>query len=153
MLLAAEHRVSRACCGTPQLRARYAPDAHADACLLEDRLREVGPGAVACGGEMPDAVRAIEQLSRRASQMADVRRRGALVVDDGDLVALLREPQHRLHEVAPVLAEEAGRPHDPRALPGRAFAVQLRAAVRGQRARRIGLDIRFALFTVEDVIG
>ena len=62
--------------------------------LLEDRLGELGPGAVAACRDMPDAVRQLEELSHRRRQMADEGRASALVVDHGDLVALGTEREH-----------------------------------------------------------
>ena len=56
--------------------------------LVEDRLGEVGPRAIAVGGNVPDAVRLLEQLACRGGEVADERRRASLVVDDGYLVQL-----------------------------------------------------------------
>ena len=66
----------------------------------------------------------------------------ALVVDDRHLVALRAEAQHRAHEVVRRRPEEPRAPHDPRLLARRGLAVQLRAAVRRQRRRRVRLDVR-----------
>ena len=45
--------------------------------------------------EMPDPARQLDQLARRLGEMPDVGRPAALVVDDGDLVALRARAQHR----------------------------------------------------------
>src|SRR5262249_50618306 len=89
------------------LVARDPANAARQARLLEDRLGELGPGAVAVGGDVVDAERQLEDLLDRGGEMADVCRRGSLVVDDGDLVALVSEAQHRANEVARGPPEEA----------------------------------------------
>ena len=151
-LLAAQHRVG----GPRRLRAelggRDPPHAAVEARLLEDRLGEVGPRAVAGGGDVVDAERQLEHRRRRLREMADVGRAAALVVDDRDLVALGAEPQHRAHEVVRRRAEEPRGAHDPRLLAGRRLAVQLRAAVDAERRRRVRLEVRLALRAVEDVV-
>src|SRR5215207_11207473 len=90
--LAPENRICRPCRGPRELGSGDPPHAAVDAGLLEDRLREVGPGTVALRREMPDPALAVEQLPGRRGQMPDVGRRAALVVDDSDLVALDPEP-------------------------------------------------------------
>src|SRR6185437_4313943 len=76
-----------------------------------------------------------------------------LVVDDGDLVALCAEPQHRAHEVRARPAEQPRAAHDPRPLTGGGLAQQLRPAVYRTRGRRIRLEIRRTLLSGEDVVG
>jgi hypothetical protein len=147
-------------CGAPstparrraaELRARDPPHARVDCRLREDRLGELGPRAVAAAAS---ARRRTDARAARSSprEMADVRRRRALVVDDRDLVPLA--PRRSIVVTKFVRARRrARRARRSTRAPGRALAVQLRAAVRGQRARRIGLDVRLALRAVEDVIG
>src|SRR5205085_4638342 len=95
----AQHRVGGPLDGRRVLAARDAADAAGDARLLEDRLGEVGPCAVTCGGDVVDAERPAHDVLDGGGEMPDVGRTATLVVDDGDLVALGREPQHRAHEV------------------------------------------------------
>ncbi len=104
---------------------------------------------------MPDAPcrAAPDQLVHRVGEVPDVRRAAALVVDDGHLVAVLGEPQHRAHEVVPGRAEEPRRPDDPGLGPRGRLAEQLRATVCGERIRPVGLDVRLALPAVEHVVG
>ena len=106
--LAAQDRVRGPRRRAAELRRRDPPDAAVDARLLEDRLGELGPGAVAVRCEMPDAARpiAVDELARRGGEVPDVGRAAALVVHHGDLVALGAEPQHRADEVVPGRAEE-----------------------------------------------
>src|SRR5438874_2170674 len=92
------------------LGARDPPHAAVEAGLVEDRLRELGPRALAGRGEMPDAVRQLDERANRLRQVPDVGRAAALVVDDRDLVTLRAEPQHRAHEVRARPAEEPGCP-------------------------------------------
>ena len=94
----------------------------------------------------------LEQLPRRRREMGDIRRRGALVVDDADLVPFARQVEHRRTKFVPGRPEETRAPHDPRPLARSALAVHLRAPVRRQRVRRIGLDVRLG-FAVEHVVG
>jgi len=88
----------------------------------------------------------------RGSKMTDVRRRAALVVDNGDFVTLAPEREHGPNEVLSGRPEEPGASNDPRTLPGSRFAVELRPAVRRQRIRRVGLEVRRALRSVKNVI-
>ena len=74
--------------------------------LLEDGFRKLGPRRIAFSGDVPDAERSLQQLTRRRCQMADVGRSGALVVDDCNLVALAREVEHRPDKVRPGRAVE-----------------------------------------------
>src|SRR5262249_38723377 len=150
--LAAQHRVRGPRRRPPELRRADPAHAAVEARLLEDRLREVGPGAIAGGGEMPHALRLFDELANRDGEVADVRRRAALVVDDGDLVALLPEREHRAEEVLARPAEEPGGAHDPGVLAGRSFAQELRPPVRRLRVRRVRLEVRLRLAPVEDVV-
>ena len=104
---------------------------------------------------MPDAERRsrVDELARRSRQMPDVGGAAALVGDDGHLVALGAEPEHRAHEVVPRRAEEPRAAHDPGALAGGSLAVELRAAVRGQRAGLSDSTYGRTLATVEHVVG
>jgi len=122
-----------------------------NACLLEDRLGEVGPGRFAFRAEVVDPVRQLEELIRRLSEMTHVGRRSALVVHDRYLVLLLGESKHRADEVLPGPAEKPRAPDDP-ALPHLALALELRAPVHREGIRLVGLDIRLALSSVEDVV-
>src|SRR5688572_11640531 len=114
--LAPQDRVRGTRGGACELRGRDTPHPNLELGLLEDRLRELGPAARAGGREVPDTrLRArIHELADRRSEMGDVRRRAALVVDDRDLVPLGAEPEHRPQEVVSGGAEEPGAPHDPR---------------------------------------
>src|SRR5918994_7878352 len=94
-LLAAQNRVRRAGRRTRELGGRYPAHAALEPCLFEDRLGEVGPRAVARGGDVVDAEGKLEHGPRRRGEVADVSRAAALVVDDRDLVALRGEAQHR----------------------------------------------------------
>ena len=97
--LAPQHGVRRPRRRAAELGGRDPPHAAVEPRLLEDRLRELRPRAVAVGGEMPEPARKRDELVHRFGEMPDERRRAALVVDDRDLVALRAEPQHRAHEV------------------------------------------------------
>ena len=130
-----------------------APDAAVEAGLLEDRLGELGPGAVAGRRDVVDAVRQLDDGRHRRGEMPGVGRAAALVVDDRDLVALGAEPEHRPDEVVPDRPEEPRGADDPRLAAGGRLAVELRAAVGAERIRRVGLDVRLALRAVEDVVG
>ena len=99
-----------------------------------------------------DAVRPVEQVARRLSEVADVGRRAPLVVDHRHLVALRAEPEHRPDEVVSRRAEEPRRAHDP-AVPHLLLALELRPRVHAERIRRVALDVRLALRAVEDVVG
>ena len=87
--LAAEHRVRRARRRTAELLGRDLAHAAVQPSLLEDRAGELGPRALALGGDVPDAARQLEQLPRRLREMADVGRAADLVGDDAHLVALI----------------------------------------------------------------
>ena len=148
-----EHRVRGPRRGTAELGSRDPAHAAVEAGLLEDRLRELGPRALAVRGEVPDAARQLDELARRRREMADIGRAAALVVDDRDLVALGAETQHRAHEVVARPAEEPRRADDPRVVARGRLTVQLRPPVGRQRIRCVRLDVRLALAAVEDVVG
>ena len=93
-----------------------------------------------------------DELARRLGQMPDVRRAAALVVDDGHLVPLPPEREHRQHEVLAPGREEPRGADDP-AVADLALAFELRPPVDGLRAGRVRLDVRLALPPVEDVVG
>src|SRR5439155_10446357 len=105
---AAEDGVRRSRSGARELGARDPANAALDAGLIEDRLRELGPGAVARGGDVPDPAGPLDQHTHSLREMADVRRAAALVVDDRHLVPLATALEHRPDEVP------AGRPEEPR---------------------------------------
>ncbi len=75
-----------------------------------------------------------------------------LIGDDGHLVAFGAEAQHRAHEVLRGRAEEPRAADDPRLVARGGLAVQLRPAVRAERARRIRLHVRRPLGAVEHVV-
>ena len=106
------------------------------------------PSAAMC--QIPPGSATISRVAAR--QVADVGGRAALVVDDAHLVPLGPEAKHRAHEVVASPAEEPGAPDDP-AVPHLALAEELRAPVRAERRRLVGLDVRRALRAVEDVVG
>ena len=120
--------------------------------LVEGLTRELRPGALALGGDVPDALRPVEELARRLGEVADVRRTADLVVDDPHLVALTTEVQHRPHEVLARPAEEPGAADDP-AVADLALTGELRPAVDRKRARLVRLEVRLAFAPVEDVVG
>ena len=88
---------------------------------------------------------------RRFREMADERRRAALVVDDRHLVLLRAELEHRPHEVLARPAEEPRGAHDP-ALANLVLALELRPPVDRQGPWLVGLDVRPGLRAVEDVV-
>ena len=138
--------------GCPARRSRSRHPA-VEAGLLEDRLGELGPRAVAVRRDVVDAVRQLEQRAYRFREMADVRRRAALVVDDGQLVALRAEPEHRPHEVLRRPAEEPRACARSSRSPRPRLAVQLRAAVGRQRAAARPTRRTARASAVEDVVG
>ena len=71
-LLAAQHRVRGARRARAELGSRDPADARREACLLEDRLGEVGPRAVAGRRHVVDAERQLEHAVRRVCEVADV---------------------------------------------------------------------------------
>src|SRR5438874_2269248 len=91
-LLAAQDGVRRARGGTAQLFGCDPLDVTCDRCLLEDRLRELGPCAIPCRCDVPDAKGPRHELPNRLREVPDVGWGGALVVDDGDLVERAAEP-------------------------------------------------------------
>ena len=152
-LLAPKHRVARPRRRSAELSGRDPADLCVEPRLLEDRLGEVGPGGIALGRDVVDAVRKEQDLARRRGEVTDVGRRPALIGDDRDLVPLLAEPQHRADEVRPRRPEEPGGAHDPGPLACSRFAVELRPPVRRLRVRPVRLHVRPALTAVEDVVG
>ena len=118
--------------GTTRQRTRRA---------VEDLDGELVPRARAApaGVEQADVALALGDLDERGGEVARPRRPAALVGDDGDLVALGAEPQHRRDEVRAARAEQP-RGADDRVLGvrlgDRALAGELRAAVGLQRRRR-----------------
>ena len=86
--LAAQDRVRGTRGRTAELSGRDPADAATQAGLLEDRLGELGPRAVARRRDMADAIRKLEDFLRRLREMPDEGRRAALVVDDRHLVLL-----------------------------------------------------------------
>ena len=96
-----------------------------------------------CGRDVVRAVRQLQQLLGRRGEVADVRGRAALVVDDRHLVLLCAQAQHRPHEVVARPPEEPRAADDP-ALAHLALALELRPPVHRERARLVRLDIRLA---------
>src|SRR5512133_3772317 len=54
-----------------EVHARDPADTAVDAGVLEDRLREFGPGAVTVGGGVPDSRRQVQHDPGRSSEMPD----------------------------------------------------------------------------------
>src|SRR4051794_14446692 len=52
-----------------ELRRRDRPDAAREAGLLEDRLGELGPAAVALGSHVPHALGQLDELARRGREV------------------------------------------------------------------------------------
>src|SRR4029453_5958281 len=104
--LAAQYRIRRPRSSRAEFLRRDSPHPGVQARFLEDRLGEVRPGAVAIGGDMLSALRKLEQLPGGRREMADVRRRAALVIDDRALFALPSKAKHRPHEVVSGHREE-----------------------------------------------
>ena len=144
---APEDAVRRARGRTPELLRRDPAHTTLDACLLEDSLGEVCPGAVAVRREVPDAGLGFgaQELVHGIRQVTHVRRAAALVVHDADLIAILGQSQHRPHEVVAGLPEEPGGADDPGFRSRGGLAEKLRAPVRGEWTRRVGLDVRRAV--------
>ena len=130
-------------------------DGALEPCLLEHGFRKVCPRAVSVRREVPDPVRLplVDETTHRSREVADVGRASALVVHDGDLVALRSKPQHRAHEVVTRRSEEPRRSDDPGRRPCGSLAVELRSPVCGLRIRAVRLDVRRPLAAVEDVVG
>src|SRR4029453_2944778 len=104
-LLAAQNRHRWAPRPGAEPHRRDAADAACEPGLREDRLREVGPRAVARGGEITHAERsaARDEGAGGGCEVPGVRRAPTLVVDDGDLVPVRAEAEHRADEVVPRL--------------------------------------------------
>ena len=103
---------------------------------------------------MVDAVRQVEDLlaspprgDRRRSGSRAGRRTTATSSRSAPSCSIVRT---KFFDVAPNSHETA---NDPRLLAGCRLAVQLRPAVRRERRRCVGLDVRLALEPVEDVVG
>src|SRR5262245_22587682 len=135
-----------------ELGRRDALDAALDPGLLEDRLGELRPRAIAFGGDVVQPMGLQDDVACGPRQMARVRRRAALIVHDRYLVPLAAQPQHRQDEVVAPRREEPRGADDP-AVPHLPLAVELRAPVDGQRARLVRLDVRLGLASVEHVVG
>src|SRR6266536_5655288 len=150
--LASEDGVGGPRRGPTELGRRDPTHTTFDARLLEDRLGELGPRAVALRGHMPDPLWQLEQVACRLGEMAYERGASALVVDDRDFLALGSEGEHRADKVLPGPPEEPGAADDP-AGPHLALALELRAPVHGEWARLVRLDVGLTFATVEDVIG
>src|SRR5262249_43474363 len=112
-MLRAEDRVRRTGSRAAELLGRNRPNTRGQSRVLEDRPRELRPGAIPLGAGVVRAVRQLEDRARRLGGVPDVRRRASLVVDDLDLLALGAQAQHRADEVVPGPAEEPGRADDP----------------------------------------
>ena len=71
-VLAAQHRVRGPGCRARQLGRRDPPHAARQPGLGEDRLGEVGPGAVALGGDVVEPVREPDERARGGREVSDV---------------------------------------------------------------------------------
>src|SRR6185437_6087961 len=96
-----------------ELPGRDLADTAVESRLLEDRARELGPRALALRGNVPDALRALQQLAGGFGQMAHVGGAADLVGDDAHLVTLAPELEHRPDEVLARPPEEPGAADDP----------------------------------------
>src|SRR6188474_2678683 len=150
--LADQNRAGRAGSGAIKLGARDWHDPAANTCLVEDRLGELRPAALAASGDVVGAVWELDDVTDGCRQVLDVRGAPPLVGDHAHLVPLLPEGEHRPNEVLSRRAEEPGASDDP-AFFDLPLSLELRLAVDGQRIGLVGLDVRLALRTVEDVIG
>src|SRR5690348_6596079 len=72
-LLAPQHRVRRPRRRPAELLRRDRDDAALEPGFLEDRGRELGPRALAVGGDVPDAGRELHELAGRRGEVPDVR--------------------------------------------------------------------------------
>src|SRR5207248_946895 len=122
-----------------ELRGRDLADAAVETGLFEDRPRELGPRALALRREVPDAVRSVQQLTRRLGEMTDVGGAADLVCDHRHLVPFAGELEHGPDEVLARPAEEPRAADDP-AFPHFALALELRAAVDRERVRLVRFD-------------
>ena len=132
--------------GARQLLAAWRPPrAQLDLRLAEDLAREVVPGDGARAGEVHDTADvALEQAEQRRREVARPRRAADLVDHHLDGVALAREPEHRLDEVAPVDPEQPRAAHDGVAGRGRQhlpLALELRRSVHRAGRGRVRLDV------------
>src|SRR5215212_160680 len=128
---APEHGVRRTWSRPAELLRRDLAHPAVEPRLGEDHLGELGPRALPLRGQVPRAVRKLEQLARRLGEMAHEGRLADLVRNDRDLVLLLPEREHRSQEVLAGGAEEPRAAHDP-AVAQLALAGELRAPVRGE---------------------
>ena len=154
--LAAQDGVRRPRRRTLELRGRDAPHARVEARLLEDRLREVGPRAVAVRGDVPEARAGGPRRRARAWPRRDGRRRSGLPRWSSTTATSSRSAPSRSivrRKLCPVepKSQEVRTTHA--SVTGCRLAVELRPAVRGQRVRPVRLDVRRALAPVEDVVG
>ena len=153
-LLAAQHRVRRPRRAGAELGGRDPAHAAVEARLLEDRLGEVGPRAVALRGDVVDAVAAARALA--SSPRRGGRRRSGEPRWSSTTATSSRSAPSRSIVRTKLCAGRAEEPRgadDPRLLARRRLAVQLRAPVGAERRRRVRLDVRLALRPVEDVVG
>ena len=106
---------------------------------------------------MVDAGRAaLGDLDERGREVAGPRRAAALVGDDADLVARLREGEHGVDEVRAPGAVQPCRAADRvrgAGLRDGSLAGELGAPVGGPRRPRVGLDVRARRVAGEDVVG
>src|SRR4029453_5048404 len=147
--LAVQYRIRRPRSSRAEFLRRDSPHPGVQARFLEDRRSEVRPGAVAIGGDMPSALRKLEQLPGGRREVADVRRRAALVIDDRDLFALPSKAKHRPPEFLSGPPEEPRGADDP-AVADLLLALELRPPVDAERVGGVRFHIRLLLRAVED---
>ena len=112
-------------------------------------IEPIGRSSGLCGAEEGDVLAGDRDVARGG-------RAAALVVDDGEAVALAGKPQDGLHEIMAVRAIDPGRAQDHVArIVGRdrALACELARAIDIERGGRVGFDVRRVLLAVEDVVG
>ena len=111
--LRVERRPRRARRRASHLLARGGLHAAVHLGLAEDLPREPVPGDLSCAREVHEAAHpALEQPEQSGREVARPRGRADLVVDDLHRLALARQPQHRVDEVAPRDSVQPGRAHD-----------------------------------------
>ena len=120
----------------PELGSRDPPDAAVEPGLVEDRLGEIGPGAVAARGDVPDPNGAPPSTSSRVAAARCPTYVGLPRWSSTTATSSRSAPsrEHRPDEVVARRAEEPRAAHDPGGLAGRGLGVQLRAPVGGERA-------------------
>jgi hypothetical protein len=150
--LAAKDRIGGAGSGPAEFRRGDPPHPAAEPRLFEDRVGELGPGALAFSGEVPGPARPVDQFPDRGGQMPNVGRAAALVVDHRNLGALGPEPEHRPDEVIARRPVEPGAADNP-AVADQPLALEFRTAVGRDRSRLVRLEVGLALGAVEDVVG